>query len=284
MTPPDWVKHAIWWQIYPLGFVGAEHAAPTEAATVTHGLVRLVPWLDYAVNLGASGIALGPVFVSETHGYDTTDYFRIDPRLGDDADFDLLITEAHARGLRVLLDGVFNHTGRSFGPFQDVLVLGPSAPTASWFQLTWPDEVWAQGAEPGYTDFEGHHHLVALNHDAPEVAAFVGKVMRHWLARGADGWRLDAAYSVPSSFWAKVIGGMRTEFPGAYLVGEYIHGDYSRGRAGETQLVLGQLRSADLRRQSRRHPRRQQAERPGTAATCPRGAVHDRRDTLCLLR
>lgn len=103
---------------------------------MTRRLAHLVPWLDYAVELRASGIALGPVFASETHGYDTTDYFRIDPRLADDGDFDLLITQAHARGLRVLLDGVFNHTGRSFGPFQDALVHGPGAPTASWFQLS----------------------------------------------------------------------------------------------------------------------------------------------------
>src|SRR5687768_14386869 len=98
---PAWVGDALWWHVYPLGFLGAEREATPGLA---HRLARLEPWLDYAVELGASGIALGPVFAAETHGYDTVDHLRIDPRLGDDADFDALVAAAHARGLRVLLD------------------------------------------------------------------------------------------------------------------------------------------------------------------------------------
>ena len=90
-----WADHAIWWQIYPLGFTGAEKNART---TVVHRLTRLENWLDYVVELGCSGLLLGPVFASETHGYDTVDHFRIDPRLGDDADFDRLVSQAHERG------------------------------------------------------------------------------------------------------------------------------------------------------------------------------------------
>jgi glycosidase len=223
MNEPHWVEHAIWWQVYPLGFTGAEKSA-TEDPAAAHRLLALVPWLDYAVDLGASGLALGPVFASETHGYDTTDYFRIDPRLGTLEDFDVLVAEAHRRGLRILLDGVFNHTGRSFGPFQEVLAHGPGAATASWFSLDWSG---AAGAEPAYRDFEGHHHLVALDHHEPAVADFVVEVMEYWLARGADGWRLDAAYAVPSSFWAAVTARVRSSHPDAYFVGEYIHGDYA---------------------------------------------------------
>ncbi|WP_104116132.1 alpha-amylase family glycosyl hydrolase [Arthrobacter sp. B1805] len=224
MNEPEWVQHAIWWQVYPLGFVGAEKAATPHPAD-THRLLDLVPWLDYAVGLGASGIALGPVFASETHGYDTTDYFRIDSRLGTSEDFDTLVSEAHQRGLRVLLDGVFNHTGRSFGPFREVLEQGPAAASASWFSLEWPAGA-VPGVEPGYRDFEGHHHLVALDHTEPAVADFVVEVMQHWLRRGADGWRLDAAYAVPSSFWADVTARVRADHPDTYFVGEYIHGDY----------------------------------------------------------
>jgi cyclomaltodextrinase len=227
VTEPGWVEHAIWWHIYPLGFVGAETAAPTSGSPVLHRLSQLSSWLDYAVDLGVSGIALGPIFASETHGYDTADYYRIDPRLGDDADFDELITQAHARGLRVLLDGVFNHAGRSFGPFRQVLQEGPGAATEGWFHLDWSDAEWAPGSEPGYQDFEGHHHLVALNHEEPEVAAFVTDVMKYWLARGADGWRLDAAYAVPPTYWQQVLADVRAEYPQAYFVGEYIHGDYT---------------------------------------------------------
>jgi cyclomaltodextrinase len=180
------------------------------------------------------------VFASETHGYDTTDYFRIDPRLGDDNVLDELIRQAHARGLKVLLDGVFNHTGRSFGPFQQVLTEGPAAPTAPWFRLTWPETGWKPGTVPGYEDFEGHHHLVALNHDEPKVAGFVADVMKHWLGRGANGWRLDAAYAVPPAFWKAVLADVRSEYPQAYFVGEYIHGDYSR-EAGAGTLAQCEL-------------------------------------------
>ncbi|MFE4229215.1 alpha-amylase family glycosyl hydrolase [Arthrobacter sp. NPDC056886] len=227
MTEPAWVQHAIWWHVYPLGFTGAEPTMLAGQPTV-HRLPQLHAWLDYALELGASGLALGPVFTSESHGYDTTDYFRIDPRLGDDRDFDELIRQAHARGLKVLLDGVFNHAGRGFGPFQGVLAEGPAAPTAPWFRLTWPQTGWTPGTVPGYEDFEGHHHLVALNHDEPEVAGFVAEVMKHWLGRGADGWRLDAAYAVPPAFWKAVLADVRREYPQAYFVGEYIHGDYPR--------------------------------------------------------
>lgn len=231
MNEPEWVQHAIWWHVYPLGFVGAEKAA-TEEPAAAHRLLELVPWLDYAVELGASGLALGPVFASETHGYDTTDYFAIDPRLGSLEDFDTLVAEAGRRGLRILLDGVFNHTGRSFPPFRQVLAQGAGAPTAGWFSLDWPDGA-GPGVEPGYRDFEGHHHLVALDHGEPAVADFVVEVMEYWLGRGADGWRLDAAYAVPSSFWAGVTRRVRSSHPDAYFVGEYIHGDYAAAvRAG----------------------------------------------------
>ncbi len=108
---PGWVEHAVFWQIYPLGFTGAE-ADARDRAGVVHRLGHIKSWLDYAVELGASGLLLGPIFASSTHGYDTVDYFQIDPRLGDEADFDALIEAAHARGLRVVLDGVFNHVGR----------------------------------------------------------------------------------------------------------------------------------------------------------------------------
>ena len=99
MSEPGWVPHAIWWQVYPLGFVGAYPSDPPPSAD-EHRLRRIIEWLDYAVELGASGIALGPIFESRTHGYDTTDHKRIDPRLGDDEDFDELVTEAAQLGMR----------------------------------------------------------------------------------------------------------------------------------------------------------------------------------------
>jgi glycosidase len=203
MSEPAWVQHAIWWQVYPLGFVGAFPADPPPTAD-EHRLRRIVDWLDHAVELGASGIALGPVFASRTHGYDTTDHYRIDPRLGDDADFDHLIAEAQARGLRVLLDGVFNHVATDFAQ-------------TSWFRKRGND----------FDTFEGHGELIALDHDNPDVVAYTVDVMTHWLARGADGWRLDAAYAIPDRFWAQVLPRVRRAFGDAWFVGEVLHGDYS---------------------------------------------------------
>ncbi|OLR92429.1 alpha-amylase family glycosyl hydrolase [Actinokineospora bangkokensis] len=204
---PGWVRHAVWWHVYPLGFTGAERAATGQ---VTHRLGQVEAWLDYAVELGASGLLLGPVFASETHGYDTVDHFRIDPRLGVREDFDRLVEGAHRRGLRVLLDGVFNHVGRGFAAFAE-------GPSPEWFHVT----------GEGYEHFEGHAHLPTLNHGSGVVRDHVVEVMCHWLSAGVDGWRLDAAYAVPRGFWAEVLGRVRARFPEAYLVGEVIHGDYA---------------------------------------------------------
>jgi glycosidase len=210
----SWVGHAIWWQIYPLGFVGAfpEGSAPAEPGE--HRLRRIVGWFDHAIALGASGIALGPIFASGTHGYDTTDHYRIDPRLGDDDDFDYVVAEARSRGLRVLLDGVFNHVGVQFGKYREA---NDNGEAARWFR-----------GRPGrFHTFEGHSGLITLNHENPDVVDYVADVMTHWLQRGADGWRLDAAYAVPQQFWATVLPRVRERFGDAWFVGELIHGDYA---------------------------------------------------------
>ncbi|MBV8928718.1 MAG: alpha-amylase [Mycobacteriaceae bacterium] len=207
MTEPAWVEHAIWWQVYPLGFVGA-YPADNPPSPTEHRLRRIVGWFDHAIELGASGIALGPIFASRTHGYDTTDHFRIDERLGDDADFDHLIGEAHRRGLRVMLDGVFNHVGPDFARLRDG--------AQGWF-LRRGD---------GFDTFEGHGDLITLNHTSDDVAQYVIEVMTYWLDRGANAWRLDAAYAVPDSFWAKVVPPVRAKHGDAWFLGEVIHGDY----------------------------------------------------------
>lgn len=194
------LDNAIWWQVYPLGACGAP-IRDRQGDDAGHRLPRLLPWLDYAVELGASGLLLGPIFESLTHGYDTIDHFRIDSRLGDDADFDALVGACRERGLSLMLDGVFNHVS-----------------TAHWAieaGLAGPD-VW-----------EGHDSLASLHHDDPRVADLVVDVMLHWLRRGIAGWRLDVAYAVPSEFWAQVLPRVRAEFPGAIFLGEVIHGDYA---------------------------------------------------------
>ena len=207
------------WQVYPLGFTGAERSALPAPQPARHRLRQLEGWLDYAVGLGCNGLLLGPVFAAETHGYDTVDHFRIDPRLGDSGDFDALVAAARQRGVRLVLDGVFNHVGRAFPAFQAALKDGPGSPAARWFKRT------ADGAD--YAVFEGHRQLVELDHDEPAVLAYLIEVMTHWLGRGAGGWRLDAAYAVPPAVWAKVLPAVREAFPGAWFLGEMIHGDYA---------------------------------------------------------
>lgn len=232
-----WVENVMWWQIYPLGFVGAEirpadatqHDWATDAGE--QPLARIEAWLDHVIDLGLNGLQLGPIFASATHGYDTIDYFTIDPRLGDDRGFDSLVNAAHARGIRVLLDGVFNHVSRQHPAFV-VLSDGPDAPTANLFRGRW--EGWSPGDPVDADVFEGHDQLVALNHDSPAVEDMVVDVLNHWLARGADGWRLDAAYAVPSAFWARVLKRVRAEHPDAWFTSEVIHGDFSAIAAEST--------------------------------------------------
>src|SRR5919112_693445 len=215
----EWARHVIWWQVYPLGFVGAEKES--AAVRTMHRIPHLISWLDHLISLGCNGLLLGPVFASASHGYDTVDYFRIDPRLGDDADFDALVAACRARGVRLLLDGVFNHAGRNFPPVAQALAEGPGSTAEDWVA-----RLHDNGGMITADYFEGHDELVTLRHGSPRVQAYVREVMTYWLRRGADGWRLDAAYAVPAAFWAEVLPPVRAEFPDAWFVGEMIHGDY----------------------------------------------------------
>lgn len=213
-----WAEDAIWWHVYPLGFVGAPiHDTPTPGPR----LRRLIDWLDDPVDLGCTGLLLGPVFASQTHGYDSTDQFRIDPRLGGDAEFDDLVAAARSRRLRVVLDGVFSHVGRGHPWVEQALREGPDSTAGRLLDIDWdhPD-----GPRPRV--FEGHDALVRLDHAGDAAADYVVDVMTQWLARGVDGWRLDAAYSVPDGFWPRVLPRVRERFPEAWILGEVLHGDY----------------------------------------------------------
>lgn len=213
-------EQTIWWQVYPLGFTGAPIRPGTEAERApAPRLDRLTAWLDHLIELGANGLLLNPIFASTSHGYDTTDYYRIDPRLGDDAAFDRLVAACHARGIRVMLDGVFNHVGEHHPLFVDALAARGGE---ELFSITRD----SNGAVTDYARFEGNGDLPELNHDDPRVARLVTDVMLHWMRRGADAWRLDAAYAVPAVFWTQVLPAVRREFPDAYVLGEVIHGDY----------------------------------------------------------
>lgn len=209
------IDHAIWWHVYPLGACGAPIRG--DSGQPEHRLRRLDTWLDYVIELGCSGLLLGPIFESSTHGYDTLDYFRIDHRLGDDDDFDHLIAECNRRGLSVVLDGVFNHVGIHHPMVAESL----EDPANSLIKLQRD----ADGVRT--EDWEGHGDLANLDHSKPAVADLVVDVMLHWLRRGIAGWRLDVAYAVPAEFWREVLGRVRSEFPQSIFIGEVIHGDYT---------------------------------------------------------
>lgn len=212
-SEPMWVDSAIFWHVYPLGFTGSQIWEPAQPAP---RLRHLLNWLDYLVRLGCNGLLLGPIFTSCTHGYDTVDHFSIDPRLGDLSDFQQLLSACHERGVKVVLDGVFSHVSSDF--------VRP--------ELIDPQEV-----------FEGHQDLKRLQHDLPETVAYVSSVMDYWLAKGIDGWRLDAAYSIPTKFWQDVIRPIKQQYPHAYFLGEVIHGDYSEivANAGFDSLTQYEL-------------------------------------------
>lgn len=216
-----WAAHAICWHVYPLGFLDAPiHDTPADY-TPARRLRDLVPWLDHAVELGVNALLLGPIFAASGHGYDTIDHFRIDPRLGDEQDFEILVRECHDRGLRIVLDGVFNHVGSQHPRYRQALADGPGSAAAGLFRIDFD----APGGPAAHV-FEGHGGLVSLNHRSDDVVEFVADVMDHWCARGADGWRLDAAYAVDPEFWARVLPGVRKRHPEVFVVGEVIHGDY----------------------------------------------------------
>ncbi|MGI5126870.1 alpha-amylase family protein [Pseudonocardia sp. CA-107938] len=221
---PGWTQHVIWWHVYPLGFTGAEPAAEHAGPRPVPRLRALERWLDYLLDLGCNGLALGPVFASGTHGYDTIDHLRVDPRLGDEDDLLWLFDTCRAKGVHVLLDGVFNHVGRDFPRFRDVLEHGRGSRFARWFDIDFDADRGADGF--AYRDFEGHCDLVALNHAEPEVTDYVVEVMNHWLDAGASGWRLDAAYAVPREALRRISDAVHAKHPDAWLVGEVIHGDY----------------------------------------------------------
>ncbi len=222
---PAWPTTSIWWHVYPLGFTGAPRTAAEAGPDPVPRLRRLEPWLEHVLDLGADGLLLGPVFRAETHGYDTIDYFDVDPRLGSGDDLRWLIAACRERGIRVVFDGVFHHVGRGHPAFVDVLANGRDSRYADWFRIDWD----ADGSDGfGYATFEGHGQLVALDHDHPAVVDLIVEVVEHWLGAGIDGWRLDAAYAVPPQVWRTVIDRVRARFPDAWFLGEIIHGPYER--------------------------------------------------------
>jgi glycosidase len=214
------------YQLHAVGAAGVPWRNPDVHAAQPsgRGLKVLTDWLGRVDDLGCGAVLLTPIFVSSTHGYDTVDPFRVDQRLGDDDDFAALVDACHRRDLALVLDGVVNHVGRAFPHFLDVIEQGVGSAYAGWFHL---DPAGDDGDGFGYHCFEGHRELPSLNHESPEVLDWAEAVARHWLDRGTDGWRFDAAYAIPPAFLAELTARIHRHHPEAFLFGEMIHGDYA---------------------------------------------------------
>ena len=232
MTVPAWVKDAVFYQIFPDRFCrSAKYKAvgkfvdwdtrPTRENMFGGNLAGIVDKLDYIASLGVNAVYLCPIFKSNSnHRYHTVDYFEIDPVLGTLKDFDNLVKKAHKLGLRVILDGVFNHCSRGFFQFNSLMELGKNSPYVDWFHVHgWP--LHAYSGKPNYDCWWGYPALPKFNTDNPDVREYLFSVGEYWMKRCIDGWRLDVPNEIDDdSFWQEFRRRIKAINPEAYIVGE----------------------------------------------------------------
>ena len=220
-----WYNESVFYQIYPLGFCGA----PQENdGVVVPRIKKVCDWVDHIKSLGANAIYFSPVFQSVRHGYDTSDYRIIDSRLGTNADFAQVCKVLHASGIRVVLDGVFNHVGRNFWAFVDVKKNREKSEYVDWFNIDFSrDNEYGDGFY--YEDWEGHNTLVKLNLKNDRVVEHLFSCIQSWVNEfDIDGLRLDVAYLLSEDFLGRLRSFCDTLKPEFYLLGEVIHGDYNQ--------------------------------------------------------
>ena len=222
-----WYDEAIFYHIYPLGLSGAP--AENSYGEVQHRLNDLIPWITHIKEIGCNALYIGPLFESVGHGYETTDYKKLDSRLGDNQDLTRFVAECHEQGIRVILDGVFNHTGRDFFAFRDIKENRENSPYKDWYCNVnfWGNNEYNDGFS--YDNWGGYNLLVKLNQRNPAVKDYICDVIRFWVSEfDIDGIRLDAADVLDFDFM-KTLRGLANEVkPEFWLMGEVIHGDYSR--------------------------------------------------------
>ncbi len=221
-----WAEESVFYQIYPLGFCGA----PFENdGVLTSRILKVNDWIPHISKLGVNAIYFSPVFESDTHGYNTRDYRKIDCRLGTNEDFKNVCDNLHKSGIKVVLDGVFNHVGRGFFAFQDVLKNRENSQYKDWFaridfggNSNYNDGLWYEG-------WEGNYDLVKLNLRNEEVINYILESIKLWVTEfGIDGIRLDVAYCLDKDFLKRLrhfCNGLKPDF---WLLGELLHGDYNQ--------------------------------------------------------
>lgn len=211
------------WQVYPLGFCDAPYR---NDGKLVHRIRRFREWILYLDSFGITAVLFNPVFESDCHGYDTRDFGMIDCRLGDEDDFISICDELHDHGIQVILDGVFNHVGRGFHAFQDVLKNRQDSPYCSWFFLDFSKTGGRDGFS--YQNWEGHNELVKLNLSEPEVRRMIFERTDQWIAMaGIDGMRIDVAYMIDQDFLRALCDHIRSYDPSFYFIGEMTGGDYN---------------------------------------------------------
>lgn len=234
---PEWVKDAVFYQIFPDRFARSARVPkparlePWEAPPTYHGfkggdLLGIVERLDYLQDLGITALYLNPIFQSAAnHRYHTYDYYHVDPLLGGNEALRTLLDEAHRRGMRIILDGVFNHASRGFFQFHHILENGPDSPYLDWFIVKgFPLYAYDEDREPNYVAWWNLHALPKFNTQNPAVREFLWDVARHWIAFGIDGWRLDVPEEINDpAFWQEFRRRVKAVNPEAYLVGEIWH-------------------------------------------------------------
>jgi neopullulanase len=231
---PTWVPDAVFYQIFPDRFAGSDkiarpnHLEPWDSPPSRRGfkggnLLGVAEHLDYLEFLGINAIYFNPIFQSPVnHRYHTYDYFQVDPILGGNEAFQTLLAEAHRRGIRVMLDGVFNHASRGFFQFHHILENGPASPYVDWFNVTgYPTRAYESKAPPNYDAWWNMPDLPKFNTEAAAVREFLFQVAEHWLTVGIDGWRLDVPLEIKTpGFWEEFRQRVKRINPEAYILGE----------------------------------------------------------------
>jgi len=239
MTVPAWVADAVFYHIFPDRFANGDASndppgvkpwgsPPTIWGFQGGDLRGVLDHLDYLSDLGVNALLLNPVFqASANHRYNTYDYYRIDPKLGTEQDFRALLDAAHDRGMKLILDGVFNHCGRGFFAFHDLLENESHSPYVDWFHIRrFPLHAYGPGEAENYLGWWKFKSLPKFNTGNPGVRRYLMDVARHWIRQGVDGWRLDVPNEInDDSFWAEFREVVKSANPEAYLVGEIWDGN-----------------------------------------------------------
>ena len=222
-----WYERGVFYHMYPLGMTGApKHNDATE---VTNRFEELDKWISHIRSLGANAIYIGPLFESTSHGYDTRDYKLVDRRLGDNGSFRKFVDQCHQEGIKVVVDGVFNHTGREFFAFKDIQEKRWDSPYKDWYKGVNFDWQSPCGDSFGYEAWQGHFELPCLNLFNPDVRSYLFDVIRFWIDEfDIDGIRLDCANVLDFNFMKEMRSQTEAMKEDFWLMGEVIHGDYSR--------------------------------------------------------